>query len=226
MLNILKKKLVIITLISIFFISYNLFSAPPENPCDEDWGNPITFDFASLGTQYPNLGSVIYYQRTNSSGEIELTFDWSSLVNNFPGELSDDALKDIFLISEVKDNANSTTPTNIHVLYKTKCTVPLKCIVHLDATMSIECCDEGFVGNTAIYEKNQEKYINKVVPKECGEKCCETVYTVQLYYDTISGQWNPVILGSYKNQLTDCNSTTTYYDCETNQPLPCTGGCE
>jgi len=161
MFNILKKKLLLISFLSLLFISYNLFCSPTGDPCDDNWGNPITFDFASLATQYPNLGSVVYYQRTNKTGEIELKFNWSSLTNNFSGELSDEALKDIFLISLVKNSANSSTPTNVHVLYKTKCTVPLKCVVHLDATMSVECCDEGFVGNPAIYEKNQESILIK-----------------------------------------------------------------
>lgn len=226
MFNILKKKLLLISFLSLLFISYNLYSSPTGDPCDENWGNPLTIDFNSLATQYPNLGSVIYYQRTNQTGEIELKFDWNSLVNNFPGEISNTSLMDIFEKYLVKQVANGNNPTNVHVLYKSKCKTDVKCTIHIESSMASECCDEGFEGNPTKYEKNSEWYYDKIESRECGEKCCEIVYQIVFYYDTIRESWFPSIAGSYKNELTDCIPIVIYYDSETGLPLPCTGGCE
>src|SRR5690606_247434 len=107
---------------------------------------------------FGNIGSVDYLSRTNGSGIIEISIDWTTLTNKMVG-LSDKAIQEIVEYEILSSFApcpgypgyyGQTIDAQIAIVYKTKCYVNTKCAFKLDVNQEIECCDDPEI-NPDIY---------------------------------------------------------------------------
>jgi hypothetical protein len=233
-----KKDLLLILFIVLCIITFKheLVHCQPDCPPNtslQEWTNGhIDVVYRHFG----DIGSVDYLSRTNGSGMIEISIDWTTLTNKMIG-LSDKAIQEIVEYEILSSFAlcpgydgfeGQTINTQIAIVYKTKCFVNTRCALKLDRELQIECCDDPET-NPDFFVHEGTHYIERKFPIECGFKCCQRIYTVTCYWDHIYYRWFTSLSPTFTKETypgADCSGGSTFIDCLTGQPIPCQGNCD
>lgn len=199
-----------------------LFDCPP-NTSEGEWGDPIHGIIEPTPMNF--LGHTYYFERTVDE-KVEIIVDWETFENlNRP--VSDETMKEMMLLWLAKHifdpewECPFNEPRSVSFIEQTECRTTTKCVIHLDKTQQVSCCDDPNT-NPEIYNRDQEYYYNIYQDHFCGYKCCEKVVTLECHNGI------KVVTSMIKQDYPDssCPEDNSYFDCLTNQPIPCVGNCE
>lgn len=120
-----------------------LFDCPP-NTTARDWGDPISAIVEPLPFDF--WATVDYYERI-VGGKLEMLVDWSTF-NNRRQPISDETMKEVTLLWLTQRNFDPTwrcpfyEPKSVSFIEQTECKTTTKCVLHLDRTQQVDCCDD------------------------------------------------------------------------------------
>ncbi len=222
----------IVMLLSMFSINNFLYA---QSECPPDNGNPWSDGTGSYHiSNYGYMGTVAYKYRDNGSGDKEVVIDWTTL-NNTSQFISDEILKIMLEQDIVKSFMEHTNLalTNVAVYHSKECKVDQSIVYNLTVSQEFDCCDVGGGQATNDWFKwlSEGNTVTNRLYKEtkqvtCGHKCCKRSYYIRSYYDNVYFRWSAEIESVLVTTISDCDCTTTYYDCSTGNVVPCTGDCD
>ncbi|MEI6089460.1 MAG: hypothetical protein WCR42_03320 [bacterium] len=182
------------------------------------------FDYSS---QVDYKTGIVNTPSGNNRGVI---IDWSTFNNQIP-ILRTTTIKKLLELDIVSKLIPQTPPDlshTVYVYYESECKTTVSLWLNLVETPLEDCCDDGFPDPESAVNKelNAHTYRSKEITKQvsCGAKCCARVYTAYWHFDDMDHRYHFVLDDLTTVSITDCNSTTTFLDCDGN-PLPCNSNC-
>lgn len=134
-----------------------------------------------------NFGNV-NYKYSDQASEIDVVIDWNSMFN--PSQsFSNETLKELLVLSLLEQfradpskvpSCGAVPCQNsrvVNVYDRTKCTHWSSCRFELEREGLPVCCNSDF-GASETYRINGKWFITALRLKECGTKCCKTVYRI------------------------------------------------
>lgn len=240
-----NKNVLTIACIIIIGLPFLLFSQESQ-PSGPDCGNlddatesPHIFNFNPGYAGTIGSSSVLYKSSNFSEGtdgyECDIRVDWETLSHDFV-IVDDEVIKRMTEEDIVKSKAMSSPVSEGEIIvfshFLSSCKSTVYATYRLETSSLKDCCDPGFPADKqADIEEtmvNGETIRTITVGKSvnCGMKCCAKKYTCEVYYDDFSG--TPVRKVKITNreviETSDCESNTTFDDCDGN-PIPCSGVC-
>ncbi len=223
--KILKNK-IILFLIIIFSQLYvsKAIDCPATN--SYSWN---TVNISTTQNQYGHYSNANAQVRNNNNGTIDIIFDWTSLVNDSGGMLSDETIKKMIIddgISSVIPNTNYESDFAVSIYHKTYCYSDVTVALQVKNNWQFLCCDDEAkaILNSQITQNSNGQYIiHTHYSVLCGEKCCYKTYNFQRRFNN-----NLQLVNNFINLTSGdngCISTVNLGNhCETNLPIPCVGG--
>lgn len=214
----------LILIIFCFIMLFNTNILKSQNACDDNTGYATGSASWSVA-EIPGEASVDYKYKSNSATNKDIKIDWSTFVKTSNPLLEDEMLKELLIQEILRSVAGPPgVTTTVNFYYKKECSARLKSIVLLSANANLDCCPNGVtVPEGVIQEKivglNNRRVIYNYKSVPCGEKCCKKVYNVYKDYDR--GKIIYSISGPSTFSVENCDTNSSYTDCETNQPIPC-----
>lgn len=161
---------------------------------------------------------------------MNLKIDWSTYSKTNP-LLSDKVIKDELVKKIMQEVANqqpgsSVFPCNVRLYFTQKCKARLKTVYLLDQSASLDCCPAGFnppsnLIETLSFGGTTRRIIKKYADVDCGEKCCVLTYTFVYNVNPVPGWY---FSSKFYSTVSNCDPNSSYFDCLTSQPIPCTSG--
>lgn len=236
-------KIFICIVVCLFSCTLINFAQPPGCPPNvqpTDW--TVNFDPPYLILPgVGNLASVGNRFRILPDGSYEIWVDPTALYNN--SKMSDETVMELlslivgsqlslFFPNDCQDVANLNIVRYVSFVHNTKCSTTAFCHMLLAADDKILC--NPFDIPVHVVEDGPYSYWVKHLPKECADKCCQTIIGYKCKSVGVTNNNNVEVVSRLTQDYPGSSgcSQSTYYDCRTGpinpqtQFYPCTGDCK
>jgi len=200
----------------------NLFSIDCTTDNGKQWTNVV---ISTMINEYSFSGKVNSSVRNNQDNTFDVIIDWSTLINESGGFLSDEEIKKFLIAEGFVYVTNTWVYPNPHpnpevykeifirIHYKTTCYSDVRVALEVQQTYTVDCCDEETKVEllSKIVNIDVNGYLKKIIHTHkivaCGEKCCTK--TLKIIWTNVTslgngyGPWR-LVLDSVNNDDDGC----------------------